>query len=226
MHNTPHIIALTGLAGAGKDTAADVLATHCGFTTLAFAGALRYEIQAAYNLIDASTLTDRTQKEEPTSRLAFSECADNAFIGAVAIATAATVSQAWMHAPRSPRQIMQWWGTEYRRARQPNYWSTKLAIHIADLQQLDGRHRFVVSDCRFDNEAAAIRRMGGQVWQITRPGLERADSAHISETTGDALQPERTITNGADLHTLRERVLGAWWATEAHLKAVQVVVTE
>jgi dephospho-CoA kinase len=33
------IIAFTGSAGTGKDTAADILVTHCGFTKLAFADA-------------------------------------------------------------------------------------------------------------------------------------------------------------------------------------------
>ena len=43
---------------------------------------------------------------------------------------------------------------------------------------------FCITDCRFPNEADAIRKMGGVVWRIERPGLPHTDT-HISETALD-----------------------------------------
>ena len=123
------IIAFTGSAGTGKDTAADILATHCGFTKLAFADALRAEVQAAFN-VPAELLTRRDLKEMHTAELALVECTDMGLIGTLVRAAMAAsthaLDYAWIEAPRSPRQILQWWGTEYRRAQKINYWREAL----------------------------------------------------------------------------------------------------
>ena len=103
-----HIIALTGQAGSGKDTAADMLVGACRFTKLAFADALRREVAAAFRLdVDnmQSLLSDRAAKETPTTRLALIECRDFGFIGAVALANRATVTHEWATQGRTPRQI-------------------------------------------------------------------------------------------------------------------------
>lgn len=221
-----HIVALTGLAGSGKDTVADLLATHCGFTKLAFADPLRSEVAEAYNLgSQYDLLTDRATKEVPTGRLALCECSSFAFWGAVAKATGATVDDAWLQAPRSPRQVLQWWGTEYRRAERVNYWSTALVLRIKDLARA-GHRRFAISDCRFENEAVAVRRLGGMVWQVRRPQAyqQAIEGQHASVTDGSHARPNVEIDNADSLHRLRERVLGAWWAQEANLTGVRVEI--
>lgn len=45
-----HLIALTGHAGAGKDTTADLLVAHGRFRKLAFADALRGEVSNAFSV--------------------------------------------------------------------------------------------------------------------------------------------------------------------------------
>ena len=198
------IIALTGQAGAGKDTVADVLATHAGFTKLAFADALRAEVANGFELGDQyGILSDRATKEQPHPLLALQRCKD---IEALRVfrrlweAVGATMDAPdEMHAPRSPRQIMQWWGTEYRRAQQPNYWSTKVAMRIAQMHSLQGVERFVVTDARFENEAAAMRVLGGQVWQVMRPGLVSAEGTHASATDGSRLRPDCSLLNGGGI---------------------------
>ena len=80
--NKPHIIGLTGPAGCGKDTVAQLLATHLGFAHLAFADALRVEVAHAYG-IDHGMLTRRDTKEVPTGALAFDRCKDMLFVGAI-----------------------------------------------------------------------------------------------------------------------------------------------
>ena len=210
------IIALTGLAGTGKDTAADILATHCGFTKLAFADALRAEVQAAFN-VPAELLTRRDLKEMPTAALALVECTDIGFIGAVCrieMMRGRALTWSWLEAQRSPREIMQQWGTEYRRAQRVNYWLELLRGRIRQLHALDGRSRFVITDCRFENEAAMIRAMGGVVWQITRTDVQPVEGQHASATDGTKLHPSVVIDNSSTLHSLREAVLGEWLALE------------
>ena len=235
MTNPLQIIALTGLAGTGKDTAADILATHCGFTKLAFADALRAEVQAAFN-VPAELLTRRDLKEMPTAALALVECTDMGFIGALvrasvyaemraALTQGIALDQHWLNAPHSPRQILQWWGTEYRRAQRVNYWLELLRDRIRQLHALDGRSRFVITDCRFENEAAMIRAMGGVVWQITRDGVQSVEGQHASATDGTRLNPSVVIDNSGTLHSLREAVLGEWLAleTQTDVQALRLV---
>ena len=203
------VIALTGPAGAGKDTVADTLVTHAGFTKLAFADALRLEIAAAFGLgaHQYGVLSDRATKEHPTPLLALMHCHDDAFFN-VAYRMLADDGTVWAVRERSPRQIMQWWGTEYRRAQDPDYWVRRLGERVADLM-VQGERRFVVSDCRFVNEARTIRSMGGEVWRVLRPGAEHLAGQHLSETEGMTITPELTLHNGAGIIDLAHTTLRA-----------------
>jgi len=195
------VIGLTGLAGAGKDTVADVLVTHAGFTKLAFADRLRLEVAGAFALGDrAGLLSDREGKEQPTDLLSMRQCKSPSFIACCA-AWDSFEQPDWDHAawaaqPRSPREVMQLWGTEYRRAESPTYWLDQLVQRIKDLNW-DGRDRFVVSDVRFGNEAAGVRMLGGEIWRIHRPGQKdtAVEGAHASRTDGRDLSPECTLLN-------------------------------
>jgi len=226
----PTIIALTGLAGAGKDSVADILVAHAGFVKLAFADALRREVELAYNLVSMHPLTtDRATKEVPTQRLSLSECTDGAFIGGIVMAAArlgapVTVDYEWLNRPRSPRQILQWWGTEYRRGQRADYWLRKMADAIRGHIQIEGRRRFIITDCRFENEASQIRQMGGVVWQVVRGDLQSVEGGHASQTDGSKLQPSVVIDNSSTLHSLREGVLGEWWAMDAQIDLVRVEI--
>jgi hypothetical protein len=198
----PIIIALTGLAGAGKDTVADTLVTHAGFSKLAFADALRTEVAQAFKLGDRyGLLSDRGTKERPHPLLAMTHCADLAFVEQIAAIEDAWLNREFLERPYSPRQILQWWGTEYRRAQQPNYWSTKVAMQIA-AGIANGQTRWVVTDCRFDNEAKAIRSLGGQIWQVMRNGLQDVERGHVSQTDGARFGPEAIVLNNGNITSL------------------------
>lgn len=203
-------IALTGLAGVGKDTVADTLVTHAGFSKIAFADALRLEVAGAYQLGDqAHILSDRATKEMPMHALALCRCHHDPFVERMAALHSAEQPdfdwELWAYAPRSPRQIMQWWGTEYRRAESANYWSTKTAVHIA--ANSDDEARWIITDCRFANEAHAVRTLGGEIWQVTRPGQPIVEGGHASQTDGSNLRPDATLVNGGDINGLRHSVL-------------------
>lgn len=216
------VLALTGPKECGKDTVADFLVTHCGFVKLAFADALRVEVSDAF-AIEPLYLVRRETKEHPMSSLALSKCLSDGFVGRVLINHQEQSAAVDREAPRSPRQIMQWWGTDYRRAQDPNYWTKQTSARISYMMRERLAHRFVITDCRFDNEADMVRQShGGHVWQVTRPGREVPAGSHVSETTGEAFSPDAVIDNSAGLQELQERVLGTFWAYDAGLGRVTV----
>ena len=224
-HHT-HVIGLTGPMGSGKDTVADLLTTHCGAHKLAFADALRGEISDAFN-IETVFLTRRETKEHPLSALALVHCLDTAFVGRMIIQHQQLNDDVLdLNTPRSPRQIMQWWGTEYRRARNPHYWTRALSQRVADMHRWGHAHRFVLTDLRFANEADLIREFGGTIWQIMRPGLADTEGGHPSAVTGSEFRPDQVIHNNHDLRHLQQLVLGAVAAQDWGVKSVRVEVTE
>ncbi len=201
------VIGLTGLAGAGKDTVADTLVTHAGFSKIAFADALRDEVLEAFERSDRALWTRRETKEEPTERLALGWCTNMEFVQAVNAAVfGGNMPLGELDEPRSPRQILQWWGTEYRRAQFDGYWVSLLSNRVRTLQG-QGQPHIVVTDCRFANEAACVRALGGQIWQVFRPGLAAVEGGHASQTSGDALKPERFVVNNGTVPELAHQVL-------------------
>lgn len=220
-HHT-HVIGLTGPMGSGKDTVADLLTTHCGAHKLAFADALRGEIVEAY-CIEHVYLTRRETKEHPINALALSRCLDTAFVGRMLIQHQKfNDSMLNLDAPRSPRQIMQWWGTEYRRAAQPGYWVSKVAQRIHWLHKALHARLVVITDVRFEDEANLVRNLGGQIWQIKRPGCEVGAGAHVSEVSGDSFTPNFVINNAHDMRHLQQLVLGGWAEREWGVPGVRV----
>ena len=186
------LIALCGAAGAGKDTVADMLPAR----KLAFADALYREVAEAWG-VEQHVLRCREAKETPTGELALFRCADDSFV------VDSHFGDHWGIA-RSPRQILQWWG-DYRRAQDPDYFVNATAQHIAN-----GLGPLVITDVRFPNEAALVRQLGGQLWQIRRPGYEAGGTGHASDTDGREFRPDVVLENFGNLDDLHRTVLDAW----------------
>lgn len=213
---TPRIlIGLTGHAGAGKDTAASyIINVHTGNgTAAAFADALRAEVCAAFS-VDLSTLSCRATKETPLPALALANCSDTGFVQRVVAHYAGSArdggikgERVSLHAPRSPREIMQLWGTEYRRHAEPNYWIDRMRERIATAS--DDLSLLVITDVRFANEAALVRELGGKLMQITRPGTAEAATPHVSETSGAQFAPDAEVVNRGSLDDFRWHVADA-----------------
>lgn len=229
-----HTVGLTGLASVGKDTVADLLVTHCGFRKVAFADALRGEVATSFG-IDIRLLADPATKNVPCAALTLRKGDTRAFADAV-IAThtmrgdAPKTPAEWtafLDEARSPRQIMQWWGTEYRRRQSPRYWTQQLAARI-NAYRRDGGLRFVITDCRFANEVDTVRALGGRIWQVTRPGIDSTttpEGRHVSVTDGAAFKPDVVIANAHDIRHLQQLVVGEFLASETGL-ALSVTVAE
>lgn len=220
-----HILGLAGLASVGKDTVADLLVTHAGFVKLAFADALRGEIAAGFG-IDLELLTQRHTKETPTPQLAISR-GPAAFRNAVFMAhvleqqvTRESFAQ-WFEHPRTPREIMQLWGTEYRRAQATDYWVKQLQSRV-EYGLRNGQHRIVISDCRFANEVEYLRQRRGHLWQITGNGVTPPATPtihHVSVTTGAEFAPALTLRNDHDIRHLQGLVRDAFLELEWSAKA-------
>ena len=215
--NAIHLIGLTGYAGAGKDTVADLLVAHAGFRKLAFADALRGEVMEAFGL-DASALTEPSTKHTPNAALSLRR-APREFVAALALSLSqaapdhrSPLSDAWLDEPRTPRQILQWWGTEYRRAQHPRYWTRALVSRLIQYRRW-GETKHVVTDVRFANEADVVRCSRGAIWQVTRPTAEgQTEGGHVSATDGGAFGPDVVIANAHDVRHLQGLVLGEWAA--------------
>jgi len=225
-----HILGLTGYAGAGKDTVADLLVTHARFRKMAFADALRAEIAEGFGLLPDDLAQPHT-KNVPTPALRMRN-APRDFLAAVVLSLSAAapdhrtpLSPEWLDANRSPREIMQWWGTEFRRAQHPNYWSRVLLSRLTEAHRAGGS-RFVITDVRFDNEAEALRSAGGVMWQITRPGITgQAEGSHISATDGSRFKPDAVIANVHDVRHLQGVVLTEFLSRDLGIPADRINLT-
>ena len=78
---------------------------------------------------------------------------------------------------------------------------------LASFRIAQDQLHWVITDCRFENEARAVRSLGGEIWQVTRPGQAVVEGGHASQTDGSKLQPDATLVNGSDINGLRHSVL-------------------
>lgn len=187
----PLLIGLTGYAGSGKDTAADYLVHTHDFAKISFADPLREEVAHAWHIPpgEHELFTDRTLKEHQTPRLALAYCVESEFVDAIVgqrlLDCGRNLSNAELsdilYTPRSPRWVLQRWGTDYRRRlTAEDYWTRQTARRIEHLH--DAGQHVVVSDVRFDNEAEALRHAGGVIWRVQRQAATPASYSHASES--------------------------------------------
>jgi len=169
------VAGLVGLRGAGKDTAATILLAN-GWRRLAFADALYLEVAEAFG-VTVEFLQRRDTKETPLPELALLNCTDMVYVGRFLVyeeqrlaTEGASVPQlSMLSQPRSPREILQVWGTEYRRQLyNDDYWREQ--VHKAIKAAPDTN--FVVTDVRFPDEAKLIENtLGGRLGRVIRPSL-------------------------------------------------------
>lgn len=85
------------------------------------------------------------------------------------------------------RSILQWWGTEFRRAQDPFYWVRRLAQQIAD----EAPQFALITDVRFLNEFLYVKSRGGFTVHVERlgfQGIATVESAHASENQLDNVE--------------------------------------
>ena len=102
------------------------------------------------------------------------------------------------------RRILQWWGTEYRRAQDPDYWTKAWGRKISEYNVM--QMYVLVDDVRFMNELNVIKEHGGLIVKIERPGFDGANN-HASETSlDDYTNWDGKILNDGTLEEFEQKV--------------------
>ena len=179
------IVGFVGKKGSGKSTAAKFLEEEHGFCRHNFKDALIAELK---------------HKMPETLR---------EMVHAVALVSDGewTVDRLFAEKPPIARALLQNYGTDVRRADDPEYW-VDLWRNFA---LVPDNKNIVVDDVRFENEAQAIRDMGGCLIRIMKnsPVVTEQDN-HPSETEQDDIVVNHEIVvEKGDLKTLKERVFRA-----------------
>jgi hypothetical protein len=179
------IIGLAGKSGSGKDVVADHIGEKYGYTKIAVADAIRDEVNAFLQLALGNYGAFMFGKNT-----SFSDVLE-------AFRTAVYAK------PTTPemRVILQWWGTEYRRSQNPDYWVDILQNKIMETDLA------VVSDVRLPIEIDVIHQAGGEVWFVERPGIAAVGIPnHLTEIGLVGATFDRTIVNDKSLEDLRATI--------------------
>ena len=156
------IVGFVGLIGSGKDTAADFLVNFHGFRRDSFASTLKDAVANVFGwdriMLEGRTADSRAWREK--------------------------VDPWWsrrLNIPHlTPRYILQYWGTEVcRQGFHDDIWIASLENKLQRSSD-----NVVISDVRFPNEIAALKRAGGQIFWIQRGALpDWYDCAFVENTT-------------------------------------------
>lgn len=194
------LIGITGKRGAGKDTLAALIVQDRRYHRAALADSLKNAVQAIYGLTHAQVHGTIQDKE--------------------------TVDPRW---GLTPRYILQKFGTDVARSIHEETWTRSLLdVHFVEEEKRSwyvgkpwaryvmpllgifgiGHRGWVVPDVRFVNEADAIRRHGGIVVRVIRPGTGALDAAgqHASETEMDRIVADIEVVNDGAPEDMRARV--------------------
>lgn len=105
-------------------------------------------------------------------------------------------------AGKTPRFAMQTIGTEWGRDMiAPDIWIRAFKSAIANVPLASP---VVIDDCRFPNEAEAIKEVGGSIIKIVRLGAGAGAAGHTSE--GQELPFDAELTNNSDMRTFFRRL--------------------
>lgn len=186
------IVAFSGYARSGKDTAAAFLQEEYGYTPIAFADKVRQALLALNPIvgIDQSDYHSRV----PEKMYLDSVIEKHGWNGYKSSEYGDEI-----------RRLLQRLGTEVGR----NILGQDIWVDAA-LNGVGPEDNVCITDCRFPNEFDAIRSRNGKVIRITRPGVGPANN-HPSETSLDQAPFDGYILNDGTLEQFRNTVLGLIW---------------
>ena len=192
MNLRPMRVALVGKKNAGKDTVADQLCATHGFTRIAFADLMKEMLHVGLGIPREVLYGPAAIKEEIDPRFGV-----------------------------SIRYMLQTIGTEWgRNLIHERIWITRMLDEILPAREgAEGILRWVVSDVRQLNEAAALKAAGFTLVRIVRPDSSTGKHEnHASETEQDQIVADVELQNDADLEALFAQVefFVAWhlWPSE------------
>ena len=150
------IIGLCGFQGSGKDTFANYLVQNHNFIKLSFASAVKDVLNILFDwnreLIEGGTIESREFRE--TTDLWWSEK---------------------LHINNlTPRKMLQFIGTDlFRDKFNADIWTLIVENKIKNVIQNNIQQNIIISDCRFPNEIAMIKKYNGILIHIQRNNLNQ-----------------------------------------------------
>ena len=100
------------------------------------------------------------------------------------------------------RMLLQWWGTEFRRYDNDNYWMDL----VAEYSKQSNCAVLITPDVRFKNEIKFIKDRQGISVKVTRTGIESSDEHSSEKDIKDFDNWDYQIYNTSDLIALRGQV--------------------
>lgn len=177
------IIALNGYAKVGKDEIANIIKSlHPIWEIRKFAGKLKQV---------ATLLTGITDLESQSTK-------------------ASSLGPEWGN--MTVRDLLQRLGTDaVREGLHPDAWVNALmadyiCIHADRAPNGLDCPNWIITDCRFPNEAKAVKRFGGIVVRVNRPGIGPVND-HPSETALDNWNFDAVIENNGTLDDLKFKAI-------------------
>lgn len=201
------IVGICGLAGSGKDTAADFLVKNEGYVKIAFADPLKRICRDVYDFTDDQLWGPSSSRNKPDERY---QREHGPWTKDLHCACCGQMDRRGVdNVPcyLTPRFALQLLGSEWGRTCFANTWSAlairtakkilcqsgvlrsvfynydaKQGLYVTSTPEGPKPKGVVISDVRFANEVVAVNMAGGQVYQTTRGfGLEGAAGQHQSE---------------------------------------------
>jgi hypothetical protein len=174
-----NLIGIAGRKRHGKDTIGDYLVKNYGYTKIGFADALKIGCQHIFGLTNEQLYGDDKEIEDTFWKT-------------------------------SPRTILQYVGTDLFRNQlstimpeiEDNIW-----IKVVEKTILENPDKkYVITDVRFENELAFIKKYGGLTIKVQRDALLFNVDAHASEAFIDNLHTNYTLGNNGSLDELYEKL--------------------
>lgn len=191
------IIAFSGYAGSGKDAAANIIRSmDPSFEIKKFSAKLKL-VASILTGIPAQKFEDQEFKRSFLGE-------EWGSVQTTPLNNIAPFSDIDFNVLMSIREFLQKLGTDAIRDRlHKDAWVNALmADYIPPEMSENNSSRWVITDCRFPNEAAAVKQKRGVVVRIVRSEVDPVNS-HPSETALDNWKYDYVIKNDGSLEDLR-----------------------
>jgi hypothetical protein len=228
------IVGILGRAGAGKDTAADMLVKNLGFQKVALADPMKRFCREVFDFSEGQMWGPSEERNKPDPRYVRVRRGSTGVFGEEARVHVDPPEDVYL----TPRHALQQLGTEWGRSCYRDVW-VDLAIRTAEKiagggciydrklgpryftfnaefgseQMVKTKRSTVIPDVRFRNEVDALRAAGARLIRVVRrvSGLSGAAGRHVSET-------EQEEVSDAELDAV--------WVNDGTLKALEKKVAQ
>ncbi len=185
------IIGLSGVQGAGKDTVGEILIKEYGFVKLSFGSALKDVISILFgwnrDMLEGTTQESRLWRE--------------------------TVNEYWSEKTGipdfTPRKALQYIGTDLLRNQLcKDIWACVVENKITELINLNPKVNIVITDCRFTNEFAIVKKFdSARIVKVERNNLNSSNiPTHSSESEWADYPFDVVLPNNGSIDELKANI--------------------